>query len=357
MADLERYFKDLTSGRRRGWGDRLLLTVLRLASFVYAPILALRAHSYRLGLLPSRRLPRPVISVGNITLGGTGKTPMTALLAEELIGRGLRVAVLSRGYGGEARGKPGIVSDGRSFMLTPEQSGDEPYLLAQKVPGLMVVIGADRYRAGLLALEELNPDVFILDDGFQHLRLKRDLNLLLLDAARPFADGYTLPAGFLRERPSACGRADLIVYTRCGEPGKPHLFPDKPSLWTSHALGGLAPLGGGERVGFETLKGARVTAFSGIADPTAFFDLLESCGVRLTATLSFPDHTRYGEEEIASLCRLRDASRSTVLVTTEKDAVKLASRAGRLGPCLVAQLEIQGVDREALRAALEKVLQ
>ena len=334
----------------------MLLALLRLASHPYALILSLRAQAYRAGLFSSRKLPRPVISVGNITLGGTGKTPMTARLAADLIRRGLRVAVLSRGYGGDANGALRIVSDGKNLLISPEEAGDEPYLLAQKVPGLMVVIGADRYRAGLLALEELKPDIFILDDGFQHLRLKRDLNLLLLDAAKPFANGFTLPAGFLRERPSACGRADLIVYTRCAETAVTDFFPDRPSIRTQHVLNGVAPLLGGERLGLEALKGARVTAFSGIADPTAFFDLLESCGVRLTATLSFPDHTRYGEEELAAIRRLQEASRSTLLVTTEKDGVKLAQHAGRLGACFVAMLEIEGTEMAVLDAAVEKLL-
>jgi tetraacyldisaccharide 4'-kinase len=356
VADLAQYFQDLVSGKRRAARDRLLLALLRLCSRPYALVLALRARCYALGIIPSRRLPRPVISVGNVTLGGTGKTPMTARLAAYLIGRGLRVAVLSRGYGGQAHGELLMVSDGHNLLVSPEQCGDEPYLLAQKVPGLMVVIGADRYQAGLLAMKELNPDIFILDDGFQHLRLQRDLNILLLDAARPFADGYTLPAGFLREKPSACGRADLIVYTRCAQSGDPDLFPQKPSVWSSHGLGGLLPLAGGELLNLEALQGARVTAFSGIADPSAFFDLLESRGVKLTATISFPDHTRYGEEEVAAICRLKQASRSTLLVTTEKDAVKLVPHAGRLAPCYAAQLELSSADFGVLDAALEKLL-
>lgn len=357
MADLSVYVKELLSGGRKGLGDRLLLALLRLLSHPYALVLVLRAHAYRLGLLRSHRLPRPVVSIGNLTLGGTGKTPMVARLAADLIGSGRRVAVLSRGYGGSANGELMIVSDGKSILVTAEQAGDEPYLLAQKVPGLMVVIGADRYRAGLHALRELKPDIFILDDGFQHLRLKRDLDILLLDAARPFADGRTLPAGFLREPRSAAGRADLVVYTRCAQQGVPHLFPGKPCCWTSHTLTGLVPLGGGERRGFEALNGARVTAFSGIADPGSFFDLLESFGVRLAATLSFPDHSRYGEEEVAAICRLQDASRSTVLVTTEKDAVKLTRFAGRLQRCFAAQLEICCADSTPLDRAVEKLLQ
>lgn len=356
MADLSRYFSELVEGKRRTPGDRLLFALLRAASLPYGGLLALRAWGYRVGLIPSLRLPRPVISVGNVTLGGTGKTPLTARLAQMLIARGLKVAVLSRGYGGTAAGAVRIVSDGKELLLTPEVAGDEPCLLAQKVPGLMVVIGGDRYRAGMLALDKLDPDVFLLDDGYQHLRLKRDLNLLLLDAARPFADGRTLPAGFLRERRSACGRADLIVYTRCGDAPKPELFPGKPSLCTNHTLGGAVPLAGGELLDFAALKGTRVTAFSGIADPAAFFDLLESAGVRLTATLSFPDHTPYGDEEIAALCRLKSASRSACLLTTEKDAVKLAAQAAALAPCYVVPLELDSPDFGPLEAAVEKVL-
>lgn len=356
MTDLSLYFKELVAGTRQRRRDRLLFALLRLLSHPYALILRLRALGYRLGLLRSYRLPCPVISVGNITLGGTGKTPMTARLAADLIARGRRVAVLSRGYGGSANGELMIVSDGKSILVPPEQSGDEPYLLAQMVPGLMVVIGADRYRAGLLALRELKPDLFILDDGFQHLRLKRDLDILLVDARTPFANGYTLPAGFLREPASAAQRADLVAYTRCGEPGFPRLFPDKPCCWTSHGISGLMPLAGGEAGGFAPLKGARVTAFSGIAAPGSFFDLLEGAGVPLTATISFPDHVAYGEEELAAILRLKQASRSSFLVTTQKDAVKLARFATRLGPCYVALLELSCPDSAPLDAALERLV-
>ena len=344
------------AGKRERVRDRLCYGVLKGASLLYAVLLRARAAGYRLGILRSYRLPVPVISVGNITLGGTGKTPTVAWIADYLMKRGKRVAVLTRGYGGTLEGEVRIVSDGSTLFLSPEEAGDEPCLLARKLPGLMVVIGADRYRAGLLALEALKPDLFILDDGFQHLRLERDLNILLLDAANPFSNGYTLPAGFLREQAGACERADLVVYTRCAESGKPNLFPRKPGLWTSHTLNGLVPLEGGERTGLESLKGARVTAFSGIADPGAFFDLLESCGVRLIATVAFPDHARYGEEEIAAICRLKDASRSTILLTTEKDAVKLLPHAGRLAHCHAVQLELACADRGALDSALEKLL-
>jgi tetraacyldisaccharide 4'-kinase len=356
VADLTSYFQELVYGKKSRVRDRALLALLRLLSRPYALALSLRAAGYRLGLLRSYRLPCPVISVGNITLGGTGKTPMVVQLAQELIGRGRRVAVLSRGYGGTANGEIVVVSDGKSILAPPERSGDEPYLLAQKVPGLIVVIGADRYRAAQLALREFSPDLFILDDGFQHLRLRRDLDILLLDAVRPFANGYTLPAGFLRESVNAARRADLVVYTRCGV-DEPQLFPDKPCCWTSHRISSVMPLGGGKQSGFEPLQGEKVIAFSGIASPSSFFDLLEGEGVKLAATISFPDHTSYGEDEIAAICRLKHASHATVLVTTEKDAVKLTPFAEKIGTCYVALLELSCRDRAPLDAALEGLLQ
>ena len=357
MADLSHYFQELVHGKRRGLPDLLLLALLRLASYPYALILGLRALGYRLGLLRSYSLPRPVVSVGNITLGGTGKTPMVAWIAGYLMRQGKRVVVLSRGYGGSARGEIRIVSDGSQVLLSAEEAGDEPCLLAEKVPGLMVVIGADRYRAGLRAMEELKPDLFILDDGYQHMRLRRDLDILLLDATNPFANGVTLPAGFLREPVSAAGRADLVVYTRtpAGGVGR-ELFPDKPSCWTKHQFSGIVPLTGGHLCGFETAIGCRVMAFSGIAHPEAFFTGLEQVGVRPVTTLSFPDHMPYGAAEIAAILRLKVASRSTVLLTTQKDAVKLVPFAESLAGCFAVVLELAADDPRPLEAALEKVL-
>lgn len=344
-------------GKRAGWKDRLALAGLRLASLPYALALRLRALGYATGLIPSHRLPRPVISVGNVTLGGTGKTPTVAWLASYLIGRGKRVAVLSRGYGGSAEGQLRIVSDGENLLVGPEEAGDEPCLLARKVPGLMVVTGADRYRAGLLALKELNPDLFILDDGFQHLRLKRDLNLLLLDCSRPFGNDRVLPAGYLREPKSAVGRADLVLFTRCRPEGAPRLANlEKPVCRSLHRLNGCVPLQGGEPLAFSDLKGERCMAFAGIADPAGFFDSLEKEGVQLVTTLAFSDHICYGDAEIAAVLRLKKASRSAFMVTTEKDAVKLAPFMDQLGTVYVAQLDLELLDAPLLQEMLDRLL-
>lgn len=356
MADLESYFKDLMDGKRTGWRDRLALASLRIASYPYAFVLRLRAFGYRIGLIPSHRLPRPVISVGNITLGGTGKTPTTAWLASYLMARGKRVAVLSRGYGGSAEGQIRIVSDGERLLVGPEEAGDEPCLLARKVPGLMVVTGANRYRAGLLALKELKPDVFILDDGFQHLKLKRDLNLLLLDCKRPFGNDRVLPAGFLRESKSAVKRADAALFTRCEGEESPELPGlSIPLCRSAHRLAGYAPLEGGEPRPFTELKGMRCMAFAGIADPAGFFDGLEREGVPLVTTLAFSDHICYGDAEIAAILRLKTASRSVFLITTEKDAVKLVPFREQLGGVHVALLDIEMLEPVALRELLDRL--
>ena len=237
MATVEGYFRELVEGQRRGWFDLSLLFLLTLLSFPYELLLRMRARAYEAGLFISHNLGRPVISVGNLTVGGTGKTPAVAMLAKYFIARGKRVVVLSRGYGGTLRGEA-IVSDGETLFLSVAEAGDEPYLLASTVPRLMAVVGANRFRAGKLAMEKLAPDIFILDDGFQHLRLKRTLDILLLDSRRPFGNGRTLPAGLLREPVSAAVRADIIIHTRCGGEEELAHFPGKPACRAfNHLIG------------------------------------------------------------------------------------------------------------------------
>jgi tetraacyldisaccharide 4'-kinase len=219
----------------------------------------------------------------------------------------------------------------------------------------MVVIGPDRYRAGCLAMERLEPDIFILDDGFQHLRLKRDLDLLLLDCAKPFGNGRTFPAGRLREPAAAAGRADLVVFTRCNG-HEPADEIDKPWCAASHRLTAALPLAGGMPQAFLALQALRGIAFAGIAEPASFFESLEREGLHLTATLAFPDHCKYEEPEIAALCKLKESSRADYLITTEKDAVKLTSYRERLGTVYAAGLELRFADAGPLEAALEKLL-
>lgn len=356
MATCERYFRELVEGKKKGVLDRLLLRILTLFSVPYELLLKLRAHAYETGLLRSYRLGRPVISVGNLTVGGTGKTPAVAMLAKYFIARGKRVAVLSRGYGGTLTGET-IVSDGETLFHTAVEAGDEPYLLAASIPGIMVVVGANRVRAGNLAMERLSPDIFILDDGFQHLRLKRTLDILLLDSSRPFGNGRTLPAGLLRESRSAAERADLVIYTRCHDDEAIYHFPEKPTCRAFHHLSGVTGLRGGEMRTFDSLKGLKGLAFAGIADPALFFRDLEEEGLSLSATLPFPDHCRYGDGDVRVILHTAETCGADYLITTEKDGVKLGPFRDVLGNAYAAVLEMWVADPGPLQNALENLLE
>lgn len=350
-------WRGVADGSNRSAAAFVLKLLLAPFAFPYGTILRIRALLYRAGILATRRLPCPVISIGNLTVGGTGKTPVTILVARELQHRGCRVAVLSRGYGGSLEGQVAVVSDGKSLLLGPEQAGDEPCLLAQSMPGLAVVIGSDRYQAGLLALEWLKPDVLLLDDGFQHIRLHRDLNILLLDATRPFGNGWTLPLGLLREPRIAMKRADLALFTRCC-PGQ--VVPDLglPSCCSEHRLTGFNHLETGAELQLERLQQGRVAAFAGIADPAAFFDGLKGLGIELAATVALPDHADYGAGQLALLERCITEYAPDWLLTTGKDGVKLAGCDLPWKSKLVATgLELKLADNgKLLQSALDKLL-
>ncbi len=352
----EEYFRELLGGKRTGVADRALLTFLSPIAAAYSVIVRLRAAAYARGVLPTRRLNRPVISIGNLTAGGTGKTPTAALVAKMLLARGKQVVLLSRGYGGTLEGKKAIVSDGKSLLLSAEEGGDEPVLLARSVPGLAVAIGADRYRAGLLALQRINPDVFLLDDGFQHIRLHRDLNILLLDCASPFGNGLTLPAGLLREPQSALSRADLVIFTRCAAGGAPAVPVALPSCRAEHILTGLRPLSGGGVLPFEHLRGKNGFAFAGIAEPAGFFDGVRRAGLALVGTRSLPDHCRYDEGIVAGLAAAARAVGADYVITTEKDSVKIERYLPLIGESYATVLEMRLADGKSLENALNKIL-
>lgn len=359
IQGIHQYWRALANGDRTAIPDRLLLTLLFPFSLCYAMLQRLRESMYRAGIFKARRLPRPVISIGNLTVGGTGKTPVTAYIARLLLQRGYRVAVLSRGYGGVMEGKTALVSDGTTIMLKPKQCGDESYLLATTIPGLIVVIGADRYEAGKLALERLSPDIFLLDDGFQHLRLHRDLNLLLLDATRPFGNGMTLPAGLLREPKSAASRAVLVIRTRC-----PRILPSSnplpwiPSCDAHHDLSDIIPLAGGEPVSLDALHGRKLLAFAGIADPSDFFMGLRKHGLDLVSEIYMSDHVIYDDDKILKIWEMLRATGAEFALTTEKDGVKLRNIPETLAErILLARLELTIGDPAPLKTALCNLLQ
>jgi len=352
------YWRELVTGRRSGMPDSLILLMLTPVAWLYSLALRLRALLYRSGIFKTYRLPRPVVSIGNITVGGTGKTPVTAYIARLLLDQGYTVAVLSRGYGGALEGQASVVSDGATIMLSARECGDEPYLLASTVPGLMVVIGTDRFVAGQLAMQQLAPDIFLLDDGFQHLRLHRDLNILLLDFSRPFGNNLTLPAGLLREPSSALRRADLVIFTRA--PGKAPLPVDTqqiPACISSHTIVDLLPLGSHTPVDLSSCAGQKVLAFAGIADPDSFFIGLRDLGLDLVKGIAFPDHVVYTKDRCVEIAEAMRTSGATVVVTTEKDGVKLKGLPQELtARTLLARLELTIGNPDILKGLLIQTL-
>jgi tetraacyldisaccharide 4'-kinase len=359
-SSYQTYWRELASGTREEPSDKLLLLFLTPLAWLYSFALRVRAVLYRTGILKTHRLPRPVVSIGNITVGGTGKTPVTASIARMLLAQGYKVAVISRGYGGSLEGQSCVVSDGTTIMLRATECGDEPYLLASTIPGVMVVIGTDRYDAGLMAMQQLSPDIFLLDDGFQHLRLHRDLNILLLDFSKPFGNGLTLPAGLQREPSSAIRRADLLLFTRAPEAATKPVVDTRgiAHCLARHTLTDLLPLNGGDPVSFAACQDKKFVACAGIADPEAFFDSLRWQGLNLVAGLHFPDHVAYNRERYEEIADALRTSGAELLVTTEKDGVKLKGLAPELtGRTLLARLELTIDNPEILEEKLDTLLE
>lgn len=308
-------------------------TVLHVISILYGAVMAIRARLYKIGLLPSRVLPCRVVAIGNITAGGTGKTPMTICVAQAIQRLGYRVVVISRGYKGRMERTGGIVSDGRTVFHGPDGTGDEPYLMATSLADIPVVVGSDRYQAGMLAMRRFAPDVVVLDDAFQHLRLKRDLDLVLLDQRAPLGNGRLIPRGRLREPLSALRRAHALVFTRCdaAAPAQP-LPPEmgrRPIFHTIHVpvisatYGTADPLVPDDRIDFSVLQARKALAFSGLADNDQFFRSLQQGGCRLVHQIAFGDHHRYCASDLRRIVNQAVASGAELLITTAKDWVKI----------------------------------
>jgi len=318
-----------------------------------------RAGLYENNLFKTRRLNAPVISVGNLSVGGTGKTPCVAFLANCLRDAGRGVAILSRGYKRESEGRV-EVSDGKEILCEPEESGDEPYLLAKSCPGVRVVVDRDRYAAGKWLEERAAISVFILDDGYQHLRLARDLNLLLVDATEPLDQAKMVPFGRLREPLAAMRRADAVIVTRSDQSFdrrsledtiRKFARPGTPVFYAHHKMTNLIRLGDGHVIGFAGFARKRIAAVSGVARPDRFVADLEQMGMNIALRRDFEDHHRYTREELSKIIEHAQEARAEVIITTEKDAANLpVDFAGSSAmPIFAARIEFGCEDERGLK--------
>lgn len=304
--------------------------LFRGVSVLYYLGLRLNRMAHRLRVFPIRSLPCRVISVGNLTLGGTGKTPIVLMIAEVLSDQGLKPAILSRGYGGCSREKVNVVSDGKELLLSADQAGDEPVMIARRLKNIPVLTGRDRFLTGKHALEHFGVDTLILDDGYQHLALRRDLNILLLDQKTPLGNGHLFPAGELREPLSDSNRADLICYTRCqtnagsGSKGGLLKLPENvPVVQTALRLQSLVQLDNQETMAVDVLRDQPVAAFCGIAQPEDFRQTLEKAGARVVFFHAFPDHHPYIASDFKTIEQEAGKAGAKYILVSEKDSVKV----------------------------------
>jgi len=313
-------------------------------SRIYGIGARLRARGFERGIFAEHRLPCPVISVGNLTTGGSGKTPMTLYLAQMLGELGLQPVIISRGYKGRMEKAGGEVSNGRDVLMDWAQAGDEPIMLASQLAHIPVLVGADRCAMGRYAISRFSPDLILLDDAFQHRRLYRDINLLLVDAGTGFGNGHLLPRGILREPLEALGRADIVVITGTEKPGddiEALISRKKPDIPIFRAVSvpfvyGMAKSDADHPLAlavpdcpedFGFFKQCRVLGFSGIARNQAFKHMIAGMAADVVEFLEFPDHHAYTSGELKQIARRAVTVGADCIVTTQKDFVRIRDRA------------------------------
>ena len=346
--ELEQYFLDLMAGRRRRWYDRVITCLLFVASRFYRMAVQFRHWLYDKRFIRNQALGCLVVSIGNLSCGGTGKTPVVEVFARSLSQKGRKVAILSRGYrrkkrtfreklahafnSGEMELPPQVVSDGSNLLMDSEHAGDEPYMLASNLPDVAVVVDKNRVKSGIHAIDEFETDVIILDDGFQYLKLKPHINIVLVDSTDPFGNGHVLPRGILREPIKNIRRADYIFLTKSdGSHKNSHLkrFLRRHTrraeiIECCHKPQHLVKLfSNREEKPLSFLDGKKVAALSAIARPESFEGFLEQLGAELVAKDHFADHHRYTQQEIIDFINTAKASGAEMVVTTEKDAVRI----------------------------------
>ena len=362
---IEQYFIETIREQRRGPLDMLVNGILFLISRVYRRIVLFRLWLYDNRVIRNRAIGCLVISIGNLTCGGTGKTPVVEIFAKTLNKKGRKVAVLSRGYRSRDRSfldklrkkfsskkkevPPRVVSDGKNLLLNSITAGDEPYMLASNLKEVAVLVDKDRVKSGLYAIEEFQRDTLILDDGFQYLNLKSHINILLVDSTMPFDNHHVLPRGLMREPVTNITRADYIFLTKSdGSPKLRHLknFIRRHNrraeiIECCHRPKYLEDVfQRGQQFPLTWLKGKRTASLSAIANPASFNSFLLQNGAELVLKRHFADHHRYRQQEMIDFINDAKAAGAEVIMTTEKDAVRMP-RLDRLDiPILFLRIEI-----------------
>ncbi len=343
MIDWQRIWNDDDSMRRFS----PTRAILYLFSLVYRLIVHLRNRLYDRQILTSYKLSCPVISVGNLTVGGTGKTPCVILLGQLLQRLGFQPVVISRGYGSKSPGPVNIVSDGKSILLDAREAGDEPLLIARALPRIPVITGARRALTGQAAIDQFGAQVLICDDAFQHRQIVRDIDIVLLDAAKPLGNGYLLPRGCLRESLDGLHRADCLILTR-SETSHP-LHPDIakivdaagiPVFRASHRFRDLVRLSDNETWPQDDLAGKKVCAFSGIARPESFKKVLQDAGANVLSFIEFPDHYVYNRNDLDAMEKHFAPLGADYWITTEKDAMRLTPYPDFTNRILILRVEM-----------------
>ena len=337
---------------------RLLLALLWCLSKVFQMVVSLRYLLYAIGVLRRFPLGCQVISIGNVTAGGTGKTPVTEIFARELTKAGRKVAILSRGYRRKEAPwwqrmfrnvieKPVVVSDGRQILVDAATGGDEPYMLASNLPGVCVLVDRNRVKSGRYAISHFGCDTLILDDGFQYQRLRHSHEVVLVDSTNPIGNGNMLPRGILREPAKHLARADVVFITKCsGDQSDVRSLvrrynPRAEIIECRHAPRLLKDVWSREELPLDWLKGKTLTTLSGIAVPQGFEDSLRKLGARVIWCERYADHHRYDASEIIFALNKTADLHADALITTEKDAVRFPRLETTPVPCYYLRVDIE----------------
>ena len=327
----ERIYGLILAEGEQALGIRILRMVATVVAWSYDKLTIFRNFLFDLRIIKVHRLSCPVISVGNLAVGGTGKTPMVIWLARFLLEEGWRVGVVSRGYKGEETKKVLVVSDGRNILAGSDVSGDEPQLLARRLPGIPVLCSTKRALAAEAAVEQFRCEVVILDDGFQHRFVARNLDIVMFDSRYPFGDGSLFPRGTLREQTTALTRARVLVLSRFDgseQAEQSHMnlvgqWPDKTVVTAAHRATRLFKASAQRELPLSSVKNKRLAAFAGIGKPDDFFRTVRDLGADLVHTAALPDHYPLTIELLTSLAQEASAQNPELWLTTEKDWVRL----------------------------------